>query len=278
MENKTPKISVIIPVYNVEEYLEKCLESVLEIICINDGSTDSSLDILKEYAKKDSRFVVFEQQNKGLSASRNKGVEISKGEYIAFIDSDDYIINNDYFEKMYNACKKYDADIAVASIIRGREEKNASYLLEIEAEKVTSDYKEKLHICDVPDSNYVWNKLYKKSTLVASGVVFPDGMLYEDLWYTHKILYYLKTLVSVPGVAYFYRKRKNSIVKTMSTKAKKDKNLGVEELYRFLEDHDIDVSEMKTVVKKYKFLGLTVYKTLTHRGSTKKVLFNFIKW
>ena len=99
-------ISVIVPVYNVEKYLEECLDSIqdqtysdIEVILVNDGSTDSSKEICKKYCKQDSRFLLINQENQGLSAARNKGVEISTGEYIVFVDSDD-IIKTNYLEKL----------------------------------------------------------------------------------------------------------------------------------------------------------------------------------
>ncbi len=278
------KISVIIPVYNVEMYLRECLDSILnqtfsdfEIICVNDGATDSSLQILNEYARTDKRITVVNQKNSGPSVSRNKGIQLAKGEYIAFIDSDDYLLNNDYLEKLYNACEKHGADIAVASIIRGNDRKSVN-ILKIDSEKIVSDYREKLRICDVPKSNYVWNKLYKKSSWLNSGLRFPEGMLYEDIWLTHKILFYTGKLVAVPDIAYFYRKRQKSIVKTRSAKCTEDCKLAEKEMYRFFDEHNIDVSDYYVKTKKYKFLGITFFKTISKSNKTKNVLFNFIKW
>ena len=118
------KITVIIPVYNVEIYLADCLDSVLqqtlneiEIICINDGSSDNSLEILKEYARKDSRIIIISQENKGLGSARNRGLEVATGEYVAFLDSDDWVDNN-YYEKLYNTAKKYNSEIACAGFKR----------------------------------------------------------------------------------------------------------------------------------------------------------------
>ena len=122
MENIS--LSIIVPVYNVENYLIRCLDSLvnqtlkeIEIICINDGSKDNSLNILEEYAKKDSRIIILNQENAGLSAARNAGMEIAKGEYIGFVDSDDWV-DLDFFEKLYIAAKNNDCDIAVADFIR----------------------------------------------------------------------------------------------------------------------------------------------------------------
>ena len=123
MKEKT-KISVIVPVYNGEEFLSQCLDSILaqtlqdiEILCVNDGSTDNSLKILKGYAKKDKRIQIINQKNQGLSASRNNAMKIAKGEYLSFVDADDYI-NKQFLEELYNSAIKENADIALGNIIR----------------------------------------------------------------------------------------------------------------------------------------------------------------
>ncbi len=279
-----PKVSVIIPVYNVEKYLRDCLDSVvsqtikdIEIICINDGSTDGSLDILNEYCSNDDRFVIINQENRGLSVARNNGLNSASGDYIAFIDSDDYLLNNDYFEKLYNACEKYSADIAVAGIIRGNNKKTYR-VLKIEKEEVAIEYEDKLRICDVPDSNYVWNKLYKRESLLATGIIFPPGKLYEDLYYTHKVLYYMDKVISVCGINYFYRKRSDSIIRTKSSKAELDHLEGQNLIDSFLTEHNIDVSKCRTDTKKYKLFGLTFFKTIKKHNKRKNVLLNCIKW
>lgn len=118
------KLSIIVPVYNVEKYLPKCLESLIkqtlkdiEIICVNDGSMDNSLAILKEFASKDSRIKIIDNQHQGVAKTRNTGIEQSTGEYIGFVDSDDYI-DIDFFEKLYNSATKSNSDIAIASILK----------------------------------------------------------------------------------------------------------------------------------------------------------------
>ena len=118
------KVSVIVPVYNTEKYLEKCLNSLInqtlhdiEVICVNDGSTDNSLNILNQYAQKDNRIKIINQENKMQGAARNAGTQIAAGEYIGFVDSDDWI-DLDYFEKLYNAATKYNLDIALATNVR----------------------------------------------------------------------------------------------------------------------------------------------------------------
>ena len=112
------KVSVIVPVYNVEKYLSRCLESLInqslkdiEIICINDGSTDNSLQILKQFAYKDNRIKIINQTNSGQSVARNKGLAIASGKYIGFVDSDDWI-DNDYYEKMFETIERTNSDFA----------------------------------------------------------------------------------------------------------------------------------------------------------------------
>ena len=122
VEAENIKISIIVPCYNVEKYLPECLDSLLnqtfkyfEIICVNDGSNDSTLSILEKYSKKDSRIKIISQKNKGLSGARNTGIDAAKGDYIAFLDSDDWVDNNFYL-KLYEAITKHNCDIAAATI------------------------------------------------------------------------------------------------------------------------------------------------------------------
>ena len=114
---KNPKLSVIIPVYNVEKYLRECLDSLVcqtlkefEIICVNDASTDNSLEILERYARNDARFIIISQENQGPGVARNNAIDIAKGEYIVFVDPDDWIETN-ALEKIYNHFKKTNADV-----------------------------------------------------------------------------------------------------------------------------------------------------------------------
>ena len=122
--NYTPKVSVIIPVYNVEEYLRECLDSVvnqtlkeIEIICVDDGSTDNSLEILKEYAKKDNRITVISRENRGVGYSRNEGISVSKGEFIAFMDPDDYYPDLSVLNTMFNKAIEHKVKICGGSLI-----------------------------------------------------------------------------------------------------------------------------------------------------------------
>lgn len=119
-----PKVSIIVPAYNTEKYISKCLESLvnqtlkeIEIILIDDGSKDNTLNIAKSFMEKDSRIKIISQTNQKQGAARNQGMRVAKGEYIGFVDSDDWV-DLDYFEKLYNSAKKYDTDIACAGYKR----------------------------------------------------------------------------------------------------------------------------------------------------------------
>jgi len=216
-----PKVSVIIPVYNTEKYLRECLDSVvnqtlkdIEIICIDDGSTDNSLNILKEYASKDNRFVILEQKNQGAGAARNKGLEIAKGEYLSFLDSDDYFESN-MLEKMYNSVILNNTDIAICQYsehnmqtnkerILGYDEKVYSMLLDNKKEYCDNVYK----LCPpVP-----WNKLYRKSYIVGNNIKFQETIIANDVYF-FLIAFALTTSISVvPDRLIIYRKfRKDAL-------------------------------------------------------------------
>ena len=118
------KVSIIVPVYNTEKFLKKCLNSLInqtlkeiEIICVDDGSTDNSPTILNDFIKKDNRIKVIHQENSGISVTRNRAVSVAQGEYIGFVDSDDWV-DEDFFEKLYNASQKYNSDIVAGDFFR----------------------------------------------------------------------------------------------------------------------------------------------------------------
>ena len=165
-----PKVSIIIPVFNTETLLPRCLNSVvgqtlaeIEIICVNDGSTDNSLAVLQEWASKDNRIIIINQKNGRQGKARNAAMAIAKGEYIGMIDSDDYIPKN-YFELLYKTAKTNDADIAVCGIIK---EKPTGNRIVIDFKKSISatTTEQKLQICKCPPEFHPVNKLYRREML-----------------------------------------------------------------------------------------------------------------
>ena len=180
-------ISVIIPVYNVEKYLEKCLDTVtnnsyhnLEIICINDGSTDHSAEILLSYAEKDSRILVINQENQGVCAARNAGIQYSHGEYIAFIDSDDYI-DKYYFETLVHCIVKKKADIVICNVLKMNSNNNKQdngirhfYYKRLDARSFFGNFYAR---------HLVTGRLYKSTILYkhsfASNIVFTEDTIFN---------------------------------------------------------------------------------------------------
>ena len=209
-----PKISVIIPVYNVEEYLQKCLDSVvnqtlkdIEIICINDGSTDNSLQILEEYAQKDSRIIVINQQNQGVAAARNKGLEIARGDYIWFVDSDDYVERNG-LDYVYKKSKENNADIVCfgvnnickSTIISGH---TNQYLSEINM-TCQIDLNIKKHFL-----HNIWDKLFSRK-FIQNIIKFPNGILTaEDGIFNLFCLYKEPKYLFINKILYNYRTDRN---------------------------------------------------------------------
>lgn len=206
-------LSIVIPVYNVEEYLPKCIESVLidlpekaEIILVNDGSTDNSGAVCDEYAKKDSRIIVVNQKNGGLSAARNTGLKMARGRYLAFIDSDDYVERNAYntMLKMIIAEK---ADMVHCDIALYYDESH------IEISKMENESHKKdqrlLRLMDVPLAPTCANKIYKKELL--DGITFPVGKNNEDNAVVPVIVANCKKIAYIPVAFYNYVQRENSI-------------------------------------------------------------------
>lgn len=209
-----PKLSVIIPVYNVEQYLQECLDSIInqtfkdiEIICVNDGSTDNSLEILKKYAQKDKRIIIINKQNGGLSSARNIALDIAKGEFISFVDSDDYIDINTYSV----ALSKFTDDIDLICY-------NYNFIFEDGAKHFDTNqhgYTEGIHLSDEVITQEVtvavWSKIFKKSIIDKLNLRFLNGLYFEDTFFTRAYLYSINKIYFLNDYFYNYRQRCNSI-------------------------------------------------------------------
>lgn len=219
--------SIIIPVYNVEQFLPKCLDSVLEqsyrdleIIVVNDGSTDGSGPICDEYAKRDNRFRVIHQRNKGIGCARNAGLDLVKGEYICFIDSDDWV-EKDYISDFVEQANKSRIVCCGYNVVKG----NISRSIHSHVSNIllTNDFVAKFFddclnsICSKSYElvgNYLWNKLWPRESFDA--IRFPEGQNYEDIYVFLDLLNTVGEVELIPVSNYNYRLRGNSIVNTAS--------------------------------------------------------------
>jgi len=209
-------ISIIIPIYNVEHYLEKCIDSVLsqsyynlEIILVDDGSPDDSGRICDRYADKDDRIIVIHKQNGGLSDARNVALNIVSGVYVTFIDSDDYVAR-DYIESLYLPLKKFDSEISISRFQPFLENKIPMMNLNKLHCEVYGPYVvlEKMFYQDNIDC-CAWAKMYKSDLF--DDIRFPKGILYEDLATTYKLLLHATRIVMITKCNYFYLLRNSSI-------------------------------------------------------------------
>lgn len=215
-------ISVIIPVYNTEEYLERCLISILnntyknlEVILVDDGSTDNSGKICDDYALKDERITVIHKENGGQAIARNLALDKIKGDYIAFIDSDDFVHKN-YFEFLLKGITENNADVSVCSFTREMpisDFENQTIPFDfslVDKKKFFKEmYEEKWAVNIAP-----WGKIYKKSLF--DNMRFPEGIPYEDAFLIYKVIFKGSTIVESDGMMYYY------FVNNSSTTLKKD--------------------------------------------------------
>lgn len=213
------KVSVIVPVYNVEKYLEKCIKSIcnqtyqnLEIILVDDGSTDQSSEICDMYAKKDTRIKVIHKENGGLSDARNVGIANAEGEYLLFIDSDDWISEH-LVNKTLTIAKENDAEVVMFDYIGVQSEGKvcSTFSANIESGKVLSVLDEPRLITA---SCSAINKLYKTTFWKSTGLKFPKGRYYEDLGTIPKVMALAKKIVYHKENLYFYLMRDGSIMHT----------------------------------------------------------------
>ena len=261
------KVSVIVPVYNVEKYLKRCLDSLInqtlsdiDIICINDGSKDSSLQILEQYAQKDSRIVIYNQENSGLSVARNTGLEHASGEYIGFVDSDDWV-DLDFYEKLYNSAKNNNADIAVADFIREHPNKKPKRL-KLKVEKIYTTPEDKFMICKVHREGCVWNKIYRTEFIHSINLKFVPKMYYEDRDFTIRSLYFSKKLVTTPNTYYRYFVNPKSIVNKRRNYIQDEHYILVrQQVLQFIKEHNIKVPDglYKAEIYRYKLFEKTLF-------------------
>lgn len=212
------KISVIVPIYNVEDFLPYCLGSVinqtyqnLEIILINDGSTDSSPKICDEYALNDSRIEVIHQENGGLSNARNAGLAIATGDIISFVDSDDFL-SLDFYKILLQTLIENNADVVECGFCKFKSDPKVEMTLQ--SSEKNKELFEAVNALELLMKEYfkqiVWNKIYRKE--VVAGLLFPTNKINEDEFWTYKVFGNAKRIIKISDILYFYRQQENSIM------------------------------------------------------------------
>lgn len=241
------KVSVVVPVYNQEKYIERCLDSILaqsmqemEVILVDDGSTDSTADILSRYEQKDERIIVLHQKNQYAGAARNNGLRTAKGEYVIFWDSDDYF-QEDALEVLYDASRKYDADICVGDATRmdlhtGTVREKCYLNWSMIPDKRT------FSIEDVPQHifnfarNYLWNRLYRRSFLEEHNLWFSELKQSEDVPFVMKAFVLAKKITVVDHVIVYYQFRSAGSLSGNALKNKESVLAAHLEVKKFLEE------------------------------------------
>lgn len=247
MENNkaVPKISVLMPAFNVEKYIAEAIDSVLnqtmsdfEMIIINDGSTDSTGEIVERYKEKDSRIRVYHTENGGIAKVRNLALSYARGEYVTYIDSDD-AVKEEYLECLYENVVKYNADIAVASFYKYADiEKKYYYVVleqgyEVKAFTGLEVYQNYYSPVNGYNITFVvaWGKLFKRTLL--EKLFFPNGKSHEDSFTIYKAYLLTDKIIYVNKNLYMYRQRENSIMSS---------NWSRERLRNFMEQHEDRIS------------------------------------
>lgn len=232
------KISIIVPVYNSEKDLPTCLDSIInqtmqdiEVIIVDDGSTDNSLKICQEYAKNDKRILIHSQKNKGVSAARNMGLKLATGDFIGFVDSDDYIEPDTYSIALEHMSDDVDVIIWDVNLIFNDNEldnyKNAYYdyynINTFGKRKITLE--DKLYLSEV-----LWNKLFRKSIITEHNLSFPVGKIFEDACFWYEYTLWVKNIDVIPYKLYNYNIKGSTLTgKTLTT----NKEYELDRLYIF---------------------------------------------
>lgn len=249
----TPKISIIIPIYNSSNYLTKCIDSVrsqsytnLEIILVNDGSTDNSIDMCNDFAEKDERIIIIDKTNGGVASARNHGLDKATGDYIGFVDSDDYIASQMY-EELLEAAITHEADIAECGyfIIDANTETKKKFSLKEEVVEGN-------HLCSyrylskINTTNYNVNKLYKR--FLFEELRYKDLAYSEDFCLNAIAFYECNKKVTISGCYYYYFQNVNSACKKPFSKPKFDIIQAGKEIYKF---HELRFTDLCPTVAVY---------------------------
>ncbi len=261
MINNIPIASVIMPVYNAEKYLHKCLDSLkeqtlknIEIICVDDGSSDESLNILKQYANTDKRFVILKQQNSGAAAARNNGIAIAKGEYLIFLDSDDYF-STELLEKSLTQAQNFNADIVIFKALAFNTSSNKTRCLNDRISDYLQFYNKTFSVKDMPDDIFnsfliaPWNKLYSKKFIEQNNLYFQNLKRSNDLFFTTSALAKAERIILLDEVLTYYRTATKTNLQAGNAKTPFEFYKALKNLKEFLIEQNLYKLTQKSYIK-----------------------------
>lgn len=243
-------VSIIIPIYNIERYLDRCIASVanqthkdLQIILVDDGSTDQSAEICDTWAIKDSRITVIHQENGGVSIARNRGLDAANGEYVLWVDSDDYIAP-ETVSKMLHVLEHSDVDMVICDFEKGTDDAFIFPGCEAHCEvidKITA--LNRIYVDSYSALRYAapWLKLAKRT--LYQDIRYPDGKIFEDIYTTHKLLYRCERIAVLDAPMFYYFQRPGSIMNTSFNMKKLDYLQALVERVQFFKDHALEELE-----------------------------------
>ena len=318
-KNKSPKISIIVPVYNREKYLEKCINSIIkqdfkdiEIICVNDGSTDNSLEILKKLSRQDERIIVIDKKNGGSSSARNAALKIARGKYCLNIDSDDWI-EQGYFKALYERAEKDDLDITISDIKKQNEKTGLVEIikdLNIGSKNINSiNYLKSFYTNNF--LGYTWNKLIKRELYTKNKIFYNENIfLLEDVELIGKLSYFSKKIGKIDKAFYhymignnngtfnnvpfkhltdtyecfknleeFYLKNNETELKDLVSRKKNLRLIGAMLGNKFskFQEYDDFLDKYLKMIKKDKFIFKKYKEVLKDESYTKIILFDLVK-
>ena len=266
------KISVIIPIYKVEEYLNECIESAvnqtyknLEIILVDDESPDNCPKMCDDWAKKDDRIIVIHKKNGGVSDARNTGIRVASGKYLFFLDADDYIENN-LLEIAINKLKENDAQIFILgrSYLYGHK-KEVKYSKDIEIVMDSKEALDKMNMFQYYDVA-VWDKVYERDLF--KGIEFPKGKLCEDWYTTYKVIAKADRVVYNSTPLYVYRQREYSITHSNNIKINREPIYASKEVFEFIRNNYPDI--IPNALTKYVISCIGVYNNYVYYSDDSK--------
>jgi len=243
---KIKEISVIVPIYNIENYLKKCLQTLMnqsfgsyEVILVDDGSTDGSKKIAESYSEEYSEiFTLVCQENRGLSEASNTGMKFAKGKYLCFVDSDDYV-ETDYLQKLHECAESTEADLVFCAFRSVDEKGNVIKNIEEAGFEPGKGYTIEERKDLLLTQNAAWNKLYKRDIIESNHLQFTPGAWYEDLRFVKKYMLFASVFAYCDSILYNYLIRQGSIMNSMSSKRNIEIVDAIDEVKHFYEERNL---------------------------------------